>query len=66
VATYSRVTPAGWSQGDDTSDASRVTPTGWEQVGAAAPPAPTVVLSNLEAVSITSNSATLRCDFDFA
>lgn len=32
MADYSRVTPTGWSQGDDASDASRATPTGWEQI----------------------------------
>jgi len=32
MATYSRVTPTGWIQGDDTNSASRVTPSGWEQV----------------------------------
>ena len=31
MATFSRVTPTGWLQDDDASDASRVTPTGWQQ-----------------------------------
>lgn len=35
MAAFSRVTPTGWSQGDDTSASSRVTPGGWEQVVAA-------------------------------
>jgi len=36
MADFSRVTPTGWSQGDDASDAARVTPTGWEQINAVA------------------------------
>ena len=32
MATFSRVTPWGWEQGDDSTDQSRVTPGGWEQV----------------------------------
>lgn len=34
MATYSRVSPEGWTQGDDAAEFSRVTPTGWEQLAA--------------------------------
>ena len=36
MATYSRVTPAGWEQGDDSSAVSRVAPDGWEQAASGA------------------------------
>lgn len=36
MATFSRVSPTGWLQGDDASTFSRVSPTGWDQVNAAA------------------------------
>lgn len=36
MATFSRVSPTGWSQGDDTSGIARVSPTGWDQSAAAA------------------------------
>lgn len=36
MATFSRVSPTGWLQGDDGSTFSRVSPTGWDQVNAAA------------------------------
>lgn len=36
MATFSRVSPTGWSQGDDASNIARVSPTGWDQVNAAA------------------------------
>lgn len=31
MATFSRVTPTGWSQGDNSSSYSRASPAGWEQ-----------------------------------
>jgi hypothetical protein len=31
MAAFSRVTPEGWTQGDDGSDSARVAPDGWEQ-----------------------------------
>lgn len=36
MATFSRVSPTGWSQGDDASAIARVSPTGWDQSAAAA------------------------------
>lgn len=36
MATFSAVTPTGWTQGDDASDASGVVPSGWEQISATA------------------------------
>lgn len=36
MATFSRVSPSGWQQGDDASTLSRVSPTGWESVTASA------------------------------
>ena len=38
MAEYSRVTPEGWSQGDDATDQSRVTPDGWAQIAAVVGP----------------------------
>jgi hypothetical protein len=38
MAAFSRVTPRGWSQGDDAAAYSRVTPRGWEQEGSGGPP----------------------------
>lgn len=35
MATFSRVTPTGWLQGDNSSGYSRVAPTGWFQQVAA-------------------------------
>lgn len=46
MAIFSRVTPTGWSQGDDTTSFSRVTPTGWEQVTSSTTTVPAVILSN--------------------
>lgn len=35
MATYSRVGPTGWEQGDDSTTTSFVKPTGWDQNNAA-------------------------------
>lgn len=62
MSAYSRVSPDGWEQGDDSSASSRVTPTGWEQV-AATGGGVTVTLSNLSAISITSTAAQPQLDY---
>jgi len=36
MADYSRATPTGWEQWDDTADRSRATPTGWLEITGAA------------------------------
>lgn len=63
MATFSRVSPTGWVQGDDATAAARVTPTGWGQItasqsgGASSPPtAPTIGATT----SITQTGATIN------
>lgn len=64
MADYSRVTPTGWSQGDDSADVARVTPTGWEQVDATAAPSGAPTISDLKAASITAT--TVQATYDYA
>jgi hypothetical protein len=45
VATFSRVTPEGWQQGDDASAFARVSPEGWEQGAAVGGGGPTYTLT---------------------
>lgn len=56
MATYSRVSPDGWGQGDDASGFSRVTPDGWEQIAAAGGVSGTSSTTNAADTSSASGS----------
>ena len=60
MSAYSRVSPDGWEQGDDSSASSRVTPTGWEQVAATGGGTSAPTLSAPTVTSVTTTGATAR------
>jgi len=58
MAAFSRVTPTGWSQGDDASAIARVSPSGWDQVAASA--SGTTITGALGTATATGYTASLN------
>ena len=65
MAAYSRVSPFGWQQGDDSSASSRVAPWGWEQTAASGGGDVTApVLSSPDFVATGSTTGTASVSTD--